>query len=333
MPYQPNPARYNAMTYVRCGASGLQLPRICLGLWHNFGSSDSFQTMREMCFTAFDAGVTHFDLANNYGPIPGSAEENFGKILKTDLAAYRDELIVSTKAGYLMWPGPYGDWGSRKYMLASLDQSLKRLGLPYVDIFYHHRPDPHTPLCETMGALAAAVHSGKALYAGLSNYPAALLKEAVAILDDLNCPCILDQVRYSILDRHVEEDGLNAAAAASGVGLICFSPLAQGLLSEKYLSGIPAGSRASKGPSFLRDSLITEERLSKVRTLDSVAKNRGQSLPQMALSWLIQQPGVTGVLIGASSPSQVAENVQAAFAPPLTKEELAQIDRIAPVRS
>lgn len=331
MQYTPSENRYQTMPYARCGKSGLKLSRISLGLWKNFGSVDSYENMQRMCFAAFDRGVTHFDLANNYGPVPGSAEENFGRILREDLSAYRDELIVSTKAGYSMWPGPYGDWGSRKSLLASLDQSLKRMGIPYVDIFYHHRPDPETPLEETMGALAEAVHSGRALYAGLSRYSPDQLREAAALLDGLHCPYVLDQVRYSILDRHIEAEGLPEAAAETGFGLICFSPLAQGLLSDKYLAGIPAGSRAAQGPSYLRDTLLNGENLRRVQALDRIAKERGQTLPQLALQWVLREKTVTSVLVGASSTEQVVENIAALSGPPLTEAECGAVDAIAPV--
>ena len=328
MAYVPNSTRYDGMTYRRCGDSGLLLPLISLGLWHNFGTQDDFETMRQMCFTAFDLGVTHFDLANNYGPLPGSAESNFGKILREDLSAYRDELVISTKAGYPMWPGPYGDHGSRKYLLASLDQSLKRLGLPYVDIFYHHRLDPDTPLEESMGALAQAVHSGKALYAGISRYDPVTFRRAVAILEDLHCPWVLHQVRYSMLDRSVETDGVLDATGEQGGGVIAFSPLAQGLLSEKYLHGIPSKSRAGKGAVSLQPNQITPERLEQICALNQLAKDRGQTLPQMALSWVLRDERVASVLIGASSPEQIRENAAIGKAPAFTADELVQIDRL-----
>lgn len=328
MQYLAHNDRYEGMQYRRCGKSGLMLPAVSLGVWHNFGTHDDYENMRQMCCTAFDLGITHFDAANNYGPVPGSAEEHLGRILREELAAYRDELIISTKAGYRMWPGPYGDWGSRKSLLSSLDQSLRRLGLPYVDIFYHHRMDPNTPLEESMGALAHAVHAGKALYAGISNYDAATARKACAILDELRCPYVLDQVRYSLFDRHIEPDGLLDAAAQTGFGLITFSPLAQGMLTDKYLHGIPANSRAGKGGPFLKPAQITPQRLEQIRALDQIARQRGQTLPQMALCWVIRNPSVTSVLIGASSPAQIAENAAVVSAPPFTPEELAQIDAL-----
>jgi len=321
-------SRYERMKYNRCGKSGLKLPSVSLGIWHNFGTHDDFDNMRAMCLTAFDAGITHFDAANNYGPVPGSAEENLGRILAGDLAAHRDELIISTKAGYTMWDGPYGDWGSRKYLLASLDQSLKRLGLKYVDIFYHHRMDPETPLEESMGALATAVHSGRALYAGISNYDKKTARRAAQILQDLNCPFIINQVRYSIFDRHIETDGLKKWAGKNGVGLIAFSPLAQGMLTDKYLNGIPVDSRIAKSGVFLKADALTERRLSQIRALNELAKKRGQTLAQMALAWTLKDADVTSVLIGASKPRQILENAYAAENARFTEEELTEIDNI-----
>lgn len=321
-------SRYERMKYNRSGKSGLKLPSVSLGIWHNFGTHDDFNNMRAMCLTAFDHGITHFDAANNYGPVPGSAEENFGKILATDLAAHRDELIISTKAGYTMWEGPYGDWGSRKYLLSSLDQSLKRLGIKYVDIFYSHRMDPQTPLEETMGALATAVHSGRALYAGISNYDKRTTRRAAEILEDLKCPFIINQIRYSIFDRHIEKDGLKKWAGKNGLGLIAFSPLAQGLLTDKYLNGIPQDSRISKSGIFLKAEHLTEKRLTQIRALNEIAKRRGQTLAQMALSWVLKDEDITSVLIGASKPEQIAENAYVAEKATFTDEELAEIDTI-----
>ncbi len=321
-------SRYDRMTYRRCGKSGLKLPSVSLGLWHNFGSGDNFDNMRALCRTAFDCGITHFDGANNYGPVPGSAEENLGRILHGDLAAHRDELIISTKAGYTMWDGPYGDWGSRKYLLASLDQSLKRLGLKYVDIFYHHRMDPNTPLEETMGALATAVHSGRALYAGISNYDRKTARKAAAILKDLKCPCIINQVRYSIFDRHIEKDGLKEWAEKNGMGLIIFSPLAQGLLTNKYLHGIPQDSRMVKDGRFLKPEALTEHRLNQIKELNNLALERGETLAQMALEWVLKDASVTSVLIGASKPQQIIENAYVAENIHFSKKELAEINRI-----
>ena len=328
MTYQANSKRYTDATYNRCGKSGLKLPVVSLGLWHNFGTNADFNNMKQMCFTAFDNGITHFDLANNYGPVPGSAEENFGKILHTEMPGYRDELIVSTKAGYDMWEGPYGDFGSRKYLIASLDQSLKRLGLDYVDIFYHHRMDPETPLEETMGALASIVQSGKALYVGLSNYDGKTMKQASAILKDLKCPFLINQNRYSIFDRTIEKNGLLQAAEKEGKGIITFSPLAQGLLTDRYLNGIPADSRVRTDGRFLNERSITPEILQKVRKLNEIATRRNQTLAQMALSWNLKSPAITSVLIGASKPEQISENLKAAEFSPWTQEELAEIDKI-----
>lgn len=329
MTYFASDKRYDSMKYFRSGNSGLKLPAVSLGLWHNFGSKDNFENMEALCETAFDLGITHFDLANNYGPVSGSAEENFGKIIHGVLKPYRDELIISTKAGYEMWQGPYGNGGSRKYLLASLDQSLKRMGLDYVDIFYHHRMDPETPLEESMLALDSAVKQGKAFYAGISNYNAETTKKAMEILKDLNCPFVIDQVRYSIFDRWIEEDGLKAFAAENGCGLIAFSPLAQGLLTDKYLHGIPEDSRIRRDGRFLKESAVTEERLSQIRALQEIAKERGQSLAQMALSWVLRDGDVTSVLIGASKPEQIRENVKIVEKTSFTKEELDRIDAIS----
>ncbi len=325
MSYSASDSRYDLMKYERCGKSGLKLPRISLGLWHNFGTEDDFGNMKRMCKCAFDLGITHFDIANNYGPIPGSAEENFGKILSTDFAPYRDELIISTKAGYRMWDGPYGDMGSRKYLLASLDASLKRLGISYVDIFYHHRPDPETPLEETMSALNQAVKSGKALYAGLSNYNGEQMKEATAILNDLKCPFVINQNKYNILDRTIENNGLLSAAKEEGKGVIVFSPLAQGLLTGRYLENIPSDSRAAKNV-FLKSSDITEDKVKMLRKLNSIAKARGETLSQMALAWVLRESAVTSVLIGASSPEQIKENAGVLKSLPFSDEELEKIN-------
>ena len=326
--YTADDFRYEKMPYNRTGKSGLLLPAVSLGLWHNFGDFSNFDTMKKMCFTAFDNGITHFDLANNYGPQPGSAEKNFGRILKEDLSAYRDEMIISSKAGYYMWPGPYGDWGSRKYILASLDQSLKRMKIDYVDIFYSHRPDPNTPLEETMGALATAVTSGKALYVGISNYDGPTLEKATAILNDFKVPFIINQNCYSIFDRSIENNGLKDTAHRLGKGIIAFSPLAQGLLTDRYLKGIPADSRiANKG--FLKASELTEKRLGQIRALNDLANQRGQSLAQMALSWILRDGIVTSVLVGASRPEQILDSVKAVQNTSFTKEELELIDRIS----
>ena len=327
--YQANPTRYTSLPYNRCGKSGLQLPAVSLGLWHNFGDTAQYANMRAMCRTAFDNGITHFDLANNYGPEPGAAERNFGKILRDDLHPYRDELIISTKAGYEMWDGPYGNYGSRKYLLASLDQSLRRMGLDYVDIFYHHRMDPDTPLEETMGALATAVQSGKALYVGLSNYDGETLKKATALLAEMRVPFIINQNRYSIFDRTIEQNGLMAAAAELGKGIITFSPLAQGLLTDRYLHGIPADSRVRTDGRFLNESKITPETLAKVAALNDLAANRGQTLAEMALSWLLAKPEITSVLIGASRSEQILDNIKATQNTAFTPDELAEIDRIS----
>ncbi len=329
MKYEANANRYSDMAYHRCGESGLKLPAVSLGLWHNFGANDSYDTMKQMCFTAFDHGITHFDIANNYGrPIFGSAEQNFGRILREEMAAHRDEMIISTKAGFTMWEGPYGDFGSRKYLLASLDQSLGRLGLDYVDIFYHHRPDPDTPLEETMWALDQAVKSGKALYVGLSNYDGERMREAANILRELKCPFVINQNRYSILDRTIEKNGLLERSREEGKGVIVFSPLAQGLLTNRYLHGIPEDSRVRRSGIFLKESSITEEKLVKVRALDKIARARGESLAQMALSWVMSKAGITSVLIGASKPEQIKENIGILHRAPFTQEELAEIDKV-----
>jgi L-glyceraldehyde 3-phosphate reductase len=328
MNYTPQPERYdNTALYRRCGASGLMLPAISLGLWHNFGHVDVFETARRMVFRAFDLGINHFDLANNYGPPPGSAEENFGRIMKTDLAAYRDELVISTKAGYRMWPGPYGEWGSRKNLLASLDQSLKRMGLDYVDIFYSHRPDPHTPLEETLGALDTAVRQGKALYAGISSYKPEMAQRAADILKQLGTPCLIHQPSYSMLNRWVE-DGLLDVLGKTGMGCIVFSPLAQGLLSGRYLNGIPQDSRAAKPHGFLKADRITEPMLVKIRALNALAGQRGQTLAQMALAWVLKDSRVTSALVGASSVAQIEENVKAINGPAFSANELTAIEGI-----
>ena len=327
--YEPNSERYLTMTYNRCGKSGLKLPAVSLGLWHNFGDTADYENMKALVFTAFDNGITHFDLANNYGPAPGSAERNFGKILKEELSPYRDELIISTKAGYDMWEGPYGNWGSRKYLLASLDQSLKRLGLDYVDIFYHHRPDPDTPLEETMGALAHAVSSGKALYAGLSNYSGEQLEKAEKILTELKCPFIINQNRYSVFDRTIEQNGLKSTATRLEKGIIAFSPLAQGMLTNRYLNGIPADSRIMTDGRFLKQSAVTPERLEQIRSLNEIANERGQTLAEMALAWVLKDGVVTSVLIGASKPSQILDNIKAINNTAFSAEELKRIDEIS----
>ncbi len=329
MKYQASKNRYNEMKYSKCGESGLKLPMISFGLWHNFGSNADYNNMKELCFTAFDNGITHFDLANNYGPVPGSAEENFGRILREELALYRDELLISTKAGYKMWEGPYGDFGSRKYILASLDQSLKRMGLEYVDIFYHHRMDPDTPLEESMMALDTAVKSGKALYAGISNYNGETMEKAAAILNELKCPFVINQNRYSIFDRTIENNGLKRAAKENGKGIIAFSPLAQGTLTDKYLNGIPDDSRIKVDGRFLKQDILTEKKLEQIRRLNNIALNRGQTLAQMALSWVLKDSEVTSVLIGASKPSQIIENVGIVHKIGFTDEELMMIDEIS----
>ncbi|MEZ0171957.1 L-glyceraldehyde 3-phosphate reductase [Microvirga sp. TS319] len=328
MAYKPADNRYDEMIYNRCGRSGLKLPAISLGLWHNFGEDKSAATAREICRTAFDLGITHFDLANNYGPPPGSAETLFGEILRSEFHGLRDELVISTKAGYRMWPGPYGEWGSRKYLLSSLDQSLRRMGLDYVDIFYSHRFDPETPLEETMMALDSAVRQGKALYVGLSSYNAQRTREALAILRELKTPCIIHQPSYSMLNRWIEEDGLLDALDDLGMGSIVFSPLAQGMLTTKYLDGIPDSSRAAAGKS-LRTSFLNDENLSRIRSLNDIAARRGQTLAQMALAWVLRGGRVTSALIGASRPEQVEDCVGALRNPTFTPDELAEIDRYA----
>lgn len=318
--------RYNKLEYARCGKSGLKLPRVSLGLWHNFGDNNDFKTMQKLCFTAFDNGITHFDLANNYGPPYGSAEINFGRILKQDLKKYRDELLISTKAGYDMWEGPYGNWGSRKYLIASLDQSLKRMGLEYVDIFYHHRMDKDTPLEETMGALNQIVQSGKALYVGLSNYDGETLARASEILTQMHCPFIINQNRYSIFDRTIENNGLKEMAHKLNKGIIAFSPLAQGLLTDRYLKGIPEDSRIKTDGRFLKAEILTEKKLTQIANLNEIAKQRGQSLAQMALAWILKDNIVTSVLIGASKPEQILMNLEAMNNIVFSSEELKLID-------
>src|SRR5579859_166085 len=325
--YTPSDERYATMRYNRCGRSGLSLPAISLGLWHNFGGVDVFETGRALIRRAFDLGITHIDLANNYGPPPGSAEENFGRVLAQDLAAHRDELIISTKAGYYMWPGPYGDWGTRKYLLASLDQSLKRMGLDYVDIFYHHRPDPRTPLDETMGALDTAVRSGRALYAGISSYPPEQTRQAAAILRSLGTPCLIHQPRYSMFQREAEA-GLLDALRDEGLGCIAFSPLAQGLLTDRYLGGIPEDSRAAKPTSFLRPENVTPDRVDRARRLNALAQARGQTLAQLALVWVLRHPEMTSALIGASRTSQLDDAVGALNNLKLEPAELQAIEQI-----
>ena len=329
MTYVPAETRYDGrMPYRHCGRSGLQLPAISLGLWHNFGGDTPHETKRAIVRAAFDAGITHFDLANNYGPPPGSAETAFGELLRTDLAGYRDELVVSTKAGYRMGPGPYGEWGSRKYLLSSLDQSLKRLGLDYVDIFYSHRFDPSTPLEETMGALDAAVRAGKALYVGISSYNSEKTREAAAILSDLGTPLVIHQPSYNMINRWVERDGLKATLAELGIGSIAFTPLAQGMLTAKYLEGVPEGSRATQGKS-LRPEFLNDRALANIRKLNDIAADRGQTLAQMAIAWVLREGGITTALIGASRPSQVEDCVGAVTNLDFTSEELAEIDRYA----
>lgn len=318
--------RYNKLEYARCGKSGLKLPRVSLELWHNFGDNNDFKTMQKLCFTAFDNGITHFDLANNYGPPYGSAEINFGRILRQDLKKYRDELLISTKAGYDMWEGPYGNWGSRKYLIASLDQSLKRMGLEYVDIFYHHRMDKDTPLEETMGALNQIVQSGKALYVGLSNYDGETLAKASEILTQMHCPFIINQNRYSIFDRTIENNGLKEMAHKLNKGIIAFSPLAQGLLTDRYLKGIPEDSRIKTDGRFLKAEILTEKKLIQIANLNEIAKQRGQSLAQMALAWILKDNIVTSVLIGASKPEQILMNLEAMNNIAFSSEELKLID-------
>lgn len=327
MNYQPSPTRYDSMKFNRCGKTGLKLPAISLGLWHNFGGVDTLSNSREMILRAFDLGITHFDLANNYGPPPGSAEETFGNVLQSELSGYRDELIISTKAGYYMWPGPYGEWGSRKNLISSLDQSLMRMGLDYVDIFYSHRPDPETPLEESMGALDQVVRQGKALYVGISSYSPEQTAEASRILKSLGTPCLIHQPVYSMFSRWVE-DGLLDVLGDEGIGCIAFCPLAQGLLTNKYLNGIPEGSRASKPHSFLKPERVTEEALAKVRKLNAVAERRGQSLAQMALAWVLRDSRVTSALIGASSSMQIEENVATLSNLDFSTEELGEIDAV-----
>jgi L-glyceraldehyde 3-phosphate reductase len=328
MNYLANEKRYDDMVYRRCGESGLKLPSISLGLWHNFGSVDVFENGRSILRYAFDNGITHFDLANNYGPEAGSAEENFGKIMVSDFKPYRDEMIISSKAGYLMWPGPYGNWGSRKYLLSSLDQSLKRMGLEYVDIFYSHRPDPDTPLEETMGALAHAVKQGKALYAGISNYPAKVTRQAETILRDMGVPLLIHQPRYSMFDRWVEDDGLLDVLGKRGIGSIAFSPLAQGLLTNKYLKDIPADSRMANPHGFLQRDALTPEKQTKLEQLNQLANQRGQSLAQMAIAWLLKDARITSVLIGASSVKQLNDNLKTLDNLEFSKNELTQIEEI-----
>lgn len=329
MPYQPHPQRYDSMEYRRCGRSGLKLPAVSLGLWHNFGHIDPLENCRAILRKAFDSGVTHFDLANNYGQPAGSAEENFGKILKEDFKSHRDELIISSKAGWKMWDGPYGDWGSKKYLVASLDQSLQRMGLDYVDIYYHHRPDPETPLEETMSALDLIVRQGKALYVGISSYQPEETAKACAILKDLGTPCLIHQPKYSMFDRWIE-DGLLDVLETEGVGCIPFSPLAQGLLTNKYLHGVPQDSRAARhlGNGAMEENAVTEEKITKVRQLNELAQERGQSLAQMALAWVIKDPGITSVLIGVSKPEQVTDSIQCLANYHFSKEELQRIEKI-----
>ncbi len=326
--YIAKETRYDKMRYNRCGKSGLKLPELSLGLWHNFGSNGNFDTMTELCCTAFDHGITHFDLANNYGPVPGAAEENFGRILKKTLGAYRDELVISTKAGYDMWPGPYGNWGSKKYLVASLDQSLRRMGLDYVDIFYHHRPDPETPLEETARALDGIVKSGKALYVGISNYNK---EQTIAIADlfnEMGTPFIINQRKYSMLVRDIEKDGLKRYAANNGIGIITFSPLAQGILTERYLHGIPKDSRIRTDGRFLKEESIRPEVLAKVQKLNAIAWERGQSLAQMALAWILRDRDITSVLIGASKPSQILDNLGMMENIAFSKEERERIEQV-----
>lgn len=328
MKYVAYEKRYEQMEYKRCGKSGLLLPKVSMGLWHNFGLNASMQTMTQLLTTAFDNGITHFDLANNYGPVEGSAEENFGKIMTKTFRGYRDQLLISTKAGYKMWDGPYGDFGSRKYLISSLDQSLKRMQVDYVDIFYHHRMDKNTPLEESMSALDFAVKSGKALYAGISNYDATTMQKAVAILKELRCPFVINQVRYSILDRHIESDNLKEIALNDGVGLIAFSPLAQGVLSDRYLKGIPNDSRIKTDGRFLKEQSLTVEKMAVVTKLNELAKSRGQSLSQMALSWVLNDNCITSVLIGASNVDQIKDNIGAIKNVAFSKDELECINKL-----
>jgi L-glyceraldehyde 3-phosphate reductase len=327
MSYQPSESRYNDMPYRRCGRSGLMLPPISLGFWHNFGGVDCLENCRAMVRRAFDLGITHFDLANNYGPPPGSAEENFGRILKKDLAGYRDELVISSKAGWDMWPGPYGNWGSKKYLVASLDQSLQRMGLDYVDIFYHHRPDPATPMDETLGALDLIVRQGKALYAGISSYNPEQTRQAAHILNKLGTPCLIHQPSYNMFNRKIEE-GLLSVLEEEGIGCIAFCPLAQGLLTDKYLNGIPPGSRAAKPYGSFKPDKITADKLDRVRKLDALARKRNQTLAQMSLAWVLRHPGVTSALIGASRVEQIEDNVAALQNLEFSSEELSAIDDI-----
>ena len=326
--YKADASRYDSMQYNRVGKSGLKFPAVSLGFWHNFGSKDNYDNMKQMCRTAFDLGITQFDLANNYGPVYGSAESNFGRLIEEDFRPYRDELVITTKAGYDMWDGPYGNWGSRKYLMASLDQSLKRMKVDYVDIFYHHRMDPDTPLEETMQTLADIVRSGKALYAGVSNYNKEYTEKAVSILKELHCPFIVNQRRYSIFDRTIEEDGVKKYCKEAGVGIIAFSPLAQGMLTDKYLEGIPQDSRIARDNRFLHKSDLTEERLRQIAELNELAKQRGQTLAQMALSWVLKDDEVCSVLIGASKPSQIKENISIVEQTSFSEEELKMIEKI-----
>ena len=328
MKYIPDSKRYENKEYRKCGESGLKLPAVSLGMWHNFGDNADYKNMCNMCFTAFDNGITHFDLANNYGPQAGSAETNFGKILHDNFKNYRDEMCISTKAGYYMWPGPYGDYGSKKYLTASLDQSLKRMNLDYVDIFYHHRMDPDTPLYETMWALDCIVKSGKALYVGLSNYDGETMEKAANILDELHCPFVINQNRYSIFDRNVEKNGILESAISRQKGMIIFSPLAQGLLTDRYLDGVPDDSRIKTDGRFLNEQSLSPDIMEKIKKLNNIAKNRGQTLAQMSLSWVYSRKGVTSVLIGASKPEQIIENLKMTENLTFTKEELDEIDAI-----
>ena len=326
--YEANEKRYDTMQYNRCGRSGLKLPAVSLGLWHNFGSNAGFDNMQAMCHTAFDNGVTHFDLANNYGPVYGAAEENFGHILKAGLGKYRDEIVVSTKAGYDMWPGPYGDWGSKKYLVASLDQSLKRMGLEYVDIFYHHRPDPETPIEETARALDGIVRSGKALYVGISNYNKEQTIAIASLFQEMGTPFIINQRKYSMFDRTIEKDGLKNYAAAHGIGVITFCPLEQGLLTDRYIHGIPEDSRIRTDGRFLQEDAVNEETIRKVKNLSAIAKERGQSLAQMALAWILRDGDITSVLIGASRPAQILDNIGMLSNLAFTEEERKRIDAV-----